>query len=301
MEYNQKAALQKTIKILSVITVISFTLNYILSIVVQYFGLSKQADLLLISSGVITVLAVFFPFAVGGKILNKEKHRQKTNKSPVYKLLMTIFGFSSCMTINFLVGLLSAIFPIIGGTNFTWSYDTDTLTFILMIVVLAVLPALCEETAFRGIVMESLEKYGNRFAAVISALLFAILHQSLSAMIFAFFSGLIFGFIKKSTGSLVPSVAAHFLNNAVGIVMTVLSDTIPLENYIKLYYAVIGISILAMAVSFIICKRKYNSFGFVQSEIAENEKENFAVALKNIFLYGVVGMFAVFVLFVSVF
>ncbi|MCM1497705.1 MAG: CPBP family intramembrane metalloprotease, partial [Clostridium sp.] len=50
---------------------------------------------------------------------------------------------------------------------------------------------IAEELIYRGFVMRSLEKYGESFAVVVSAVLFGVMHQNLIQSIFAFLVGLI--------------------------------------------------------------------------------------------------------------
>jgi membrane protease YdiL (CAAX protease family) len=57
-------------------------------------------------------------------------------------------------------------------------------------------------------------------AYIISALLFAILHLNLPAFIPTFAIGLILAFLYHRSGSLVPSIVAHALNN--GFALTAL-------------------------------------------------------------------------------
>ena len=80
---------------------------------------------------------------------------------------------------------------------------------------LAVLPAIFEELAFRGMILPYL---ANRIpvtqAVVVSSAAFAILHLSVLSMPFLFFVGLAFGWLRVRSESLVPPMLAHFLHNA---------------------------------------------------------------------------------------
>lgn len=94
----------------------------------------------------------------------------------------------------------------------------------LYLFVIAVVPALVEEFAFRGVVLSHLRKYGNTFAILASSLLFGLVHGNLVQIPFAFAAGCILAYIDILTDSMLPSIIVHFLNNAVSAV-SVLAGT----------------------------------------------------------------------------
>lgn len=91
------------------------------------------------------------------------------------------------------------------------------------VLVLALMPAICEELAFRGFILSGMEsEHRTRSAIWISALLFGFLHVliSLFNQIFnATLIGLVLGLIAVRSRSLLPGVVFHFLNNAMAIVL----------------------------------------------------------------------------------
>ncbi len=243
---DKKDSLKRKIITLAIICIISYAMNFLLSFTASCMGLLNTSLLRLVSNGIITILAVLMPFVAGKRFLNLNKDKKplkyKRKDTNVNFVLIVIFGFAACVSANFITSLTAEVFPFIGGSNIPL-YNDSLDIIILTYIVLAVMPAICEETAFRGIVMDSLLEYGDRIAIIISALMFAILHQTLSGVIFAFLSGLIFGFIKKLTDSLIQSMAVHFLNNALSITMAMLSKSISNIEYAILYYTVVIISI----------------------------------------------------------
>lgn len=84
---------------------------------------------------------------------------------------------------------------------------------IIYVITLAVAPAFLEEIAFRGIVMQSLRRFGDIFALVASALIFGILHLNLIQMPYAFILGLCIGYFVMRTGSLWVGILVHLINN----------------------------------------------------------------------------------------
>lgn len=99
-------------------------------------------------------------------------------------------------------------------------FPTNPLALALFVLNLAVVPALIEEFSVRGIVMGSLRRYGDRFAIVISALLFALLHRNMTQFPNAFVLGLALGYFMIKTNSIWTSIAIHFVNNALALVLS---------------------------------------------------------------------------------
>jgi sodium transport system permease protein len=85
----------------------------------------------------------------------------------------------------------------------------------LPFVLMAVLPAICEELAFRGYVLSGLRHLGSKWWAIgLSALFFGIAHtmvvqQSMSAAAL----GLVLAYVAVQTGSLVPCMVFHLAYN----------------------------------------------------------------------------------------
>ena len=87
-------------------------------------------------------------------------------------------------------------------------------SFVINLLYLAVLPALVEEFVFRGLIYHGLRGLGVWKAALLSALMFALLHLNVNQFAYAFVLGIIFAFIVEITGSLYSSMILHFLINS---------------------------------------------------------------------------------------
>ena len=85
---------------------------------------------------------------------------------------------------------------------------------VLYYVLLAFIPAIFEEWAFRGILLRSLLPYGKGFALIVSSVLFGLMHISPPQVIFATTFGLLSGFLYIKTGTIWYGVLIHLINNA---------------------------------------------------------------------------------------
>ncbi len=88
----------------------------------------------------------------------------------------------------------------------------------------ALIPAMIEEFAFRGVVMQTLRRFGDWFAVLVSALLFALMHGNLTQVPFALIAGAALGYTAVATGSLWPGICVHFLNNLFALVSTLATN-----------------------------------------------------------------------------
>lgn len=87
--------------------------------------------------------------------------------------------------------------------------------------VIALLAPFVEELIFRGAILRALlEKINKHWVAIaISALLFALIHANPAQMPFAFVAGLFLGWTYYRTGSIIPGVAYHWINNSIAFAM----------------------------------------------------------------------------------
>lgn len=81
----------------------------------------------------------------------------------------------------------------------------------------AILPALCEEFVFRGILYHTYRHQSIIKGAVFSALAFGLMHLNLHQMPYAFVSGILFALIDEASGSILVSVCLHFLVNLTSV------------------------------------------------------------------------------------
>ena len=90
---------------------------------------------------------------------------------------------------------------------------------ILAIFAVALIPAICEEFLYRGLVLNGLRKYGVWVSVLTSALLFSLMHMNLQQLPYTFILGVIFGLIVYYTRNIWLSIIMHFLNNATAILI----------------------------------------------------------------------------------
>lgn len=90
----------------------------------------------------------------------------------------------------------------------------------LLILLIGVLPAICEELAFRGYILSGLRHMGHKWAAIcITAFLFGVTHGLLQQSISAAILGVLIGYIAVQTSSIFPGMMYHFVHNSLMVLI----------------------------------------------------------------------------------
>lgn len=95
--------------------------------------------------------------------------------------------------------------------------------FLGMALTTAVLPAVFEELLFRGVILQSLRRFGDLFALCVSSVIFSLLHRNLVQLPNALLTGMVLGYIVLRTRSVWASIFCHFVNNLFPVILQTLS------------------------------------------------------------------------------
>lgn len=155
--------------------------------------------------------------------LMKAKPRQLFERCNFYtmnwRVVLISFGLGIlCFFVN--VAVSSLFNGILGFTGYRFgsSGEVDesyysTANFFLQIILVAVLPGICEEFLHRGIVLQGIKHIGFKKAILISSLLFSLLHFNIQQCAYAFVIGLVLGFVSVVAKNIWPAIIIHFTNN----------------------------------------------------------------------------------------
>jgi len=84
-------------------------------------------------------------------------------------------------------------------------------------VLIALIPAVCEELLFRGFLLSGLSSSARKWTAiVVSAAVFGVFHFFLFKFAVTAALGVLLGYMCWQSRSIVPAIIAHFLHNAIG-------------------------------------------------------------------------------------
>ena len=189
-----------------------------------------------------------------------------------------LFGVGFCSFANIAMSYSSAIFE-----GFGIDYNVDfgdnpqgIFGFLLTFIATAIVPALVEEFACRGIVLGLLKKYGEGFAIITSSIVFGIMHGNFEQIPFAVMVGLILGYIYVKTGSIWISVAVHGANNAISVIFSYLENvmTVNMQNLLYLVYLIISMMVAVFGI-LLFAKNSDENYGLEKQEDVITEKQKY--------------------------
>ena len=257
---NQKSSAKKDPKQHTIIlnpTVLVLT-TYILLL------LSKLIDLTLINreneylSVVILQMMVFLlPGAIwckfsGEKYIRNLRLKLFNANSLLLILSAALLMISGSLLLSFIFGGLESLSKNFSLYDTFVSRDNGTVPVRLYLVLAyAVLPAVCEEFVFRGILCHEYERGGVLRAIIFSSLFFALLHFNIANLPVYIFSGLILAMTLYATRSIFGSMLAHFLYNIFGLFgQPYMSTLYNITNSTKLFMFIVGFTFIASAAIF---------------------------------------------------
>jgi membrane protease YdiL (CAAX protease family) len=94
------------------------------------------------------------------------------------------------------------------------SHFSDLPIYLFYALALSVGPAVSEELAFRGVILQGLRsRLGASSAVVVAAVLFGAIHIDILQGLGAIVTGIYLGYLAVRAGSIVPAMVAHGVNN----------------------------------------------------------------------------------------
>lgn len=253
--------------------------------------LKDQAFLLTLNS-LLSFIAVILPFAVCCRI-NKYKLRNVlalggTSGRLFFGGVLACFGFNAISNIvsNVILNVFS--FLPFGSTAYHYEYEETVPGFLLTVLNIAIIPAIFEEFAFRGVALGLLRKKMPDMAAVtVSALLFGLLHGNMEQIPFAFCMCMVFALSTVLTGSMWPAITAHFLNNFSSVVLDYISkDTGPVSGQmLSLFYLLISAIISIFGIMLLKEKIKEKSSEFACAPITNRRYIKWSVGSPAIIVF----------------
>ena len=186
------------------------------------FNITDTKLMLLISH----VVTFIFP-AIIYLIITKQSARDvlKLNKLYFKDALLIILLAFVCQPIMAFFSLVSQFFFENEIGNFvTGIVDSP---YIILLLLIAVLPAITEEITIRGVVLSGYEDKNIYLSCAITGLLFGIMHLDPQQFLYAAVLGFVLALVVRITNSIFASELIHFLINGTSITLQKLLRLIP--------------------------------------------------------------------------
>ena len=136
------------------------------------------------------------------------------------------------------------------------------------------LSPLLEEYAFRGVLLNSLSKYGRYFALMMTTIVYTLAHASISEMIPSFVMGYLLAKMTLTYKSIRPSLFTHIMGNALLCAFALVPEKYSI-------FSLVFIAILLILAIILVFSKKYNIISIGSSDSSKRAIKFF---LSNIFV-----------------
>jgi uncharacterized protein len=179
--------------------------------------------------------AIFVPAVAGAMVMSRKPFKWLGYKEgfTIKQVLLVIAIMLLCFPLVGALGELNEIIPIPKSWEVTFKKMEDMYAsqveslatirsigeFIFSLIVLALLPALFEETLFRGGFQQLLIRWfkSPMTAIIVTSIIFSAIHLSYYGFLARFALGMVLGLLFYYSKSIWLSVSAHFLNNGIAV------------------------------------------------------------------------------------
>lgn len=163
-----------------------------------------------------------------------------------YAIMALGAGWFASLLMSLLMENLSSII-ILDTPDFTAHYDL--LTNITLIIYTIIVAPITEELLFRGIMLNKLKQYNKIYAIIIVSMVFGLLHGNLPQTIPTFIISIFLCLITLKSGSILPAISIHMINNGVAQITNINNDVFNLISDI-IIIVVIVVAVILMIKEF---------------------------------------------------
>ena len=189
------------------------------------------------------------------------------------------------------------IFPIIYGrsySEYTEAYNSiiqgnPGYAVLYMYVLTPLLPCICEELLFRGVIMRGLRQFGVTASVILSAMCFTFMHGNIEQIVLQFALGLAMSAVVTITGNYMLGIAMHFTHNLITTILSVFSASYGMyanggETFVEAVFIILGVVFLIVGGYYFIklaISNKVKEAKFAPKELTLKEIDNYAIVKKQ--------------------
>lgn len=169
----------------------------------------------------------------------------KLNKLYFKDALLIILLAFVCQPIMTFFSLISQFF----FENEIGNFMTEIVNspYIVLLLLVAVLPAITEEITIRGVILSGYENKNIYLSAIITGLLFGIMHLDPQQFLYATVLGFVLALVVRITNTILASSLIHFLINGTSITIQKVISLIPQSDSVMEQASEISIKNLPVA------------------------------------------------------
>lgn len=201
-----------------------------------YVGIILQLKFKMVGVGLTQVMIIALPLLFAFYIKTDFK-KTFSLKMPSIKHIIggIVLWAGAYLIMNIVIQVILYFFPqnmdVIEALNETIIIKDN---FMLNLLVVALMPAICEEMFFRGFIYTSFKGKNSYKAAIIcSGILFGFMHMDFIRIIPTSILGISFAYCVYKSGSIFVPMILHFINNALSVTASHYSDNEILNKIFK--------------------------------------------------------------------
>ncbi|MDE5577576.1 MAG: CPBP family intramembrane metalloprotease [Oscillospiraceae bacterium] len=143
--------------------------------------------------------------------------RDGFNGGTMFKLITLAVGLQTAASM--IAAIITAILDQFGLKSPTADLTATTSlpANLLMYFYACLLGPVLEELLYRGVLLQSMRKYNEKFAIFLSAVIFGLMHENYQQFILGFLVGIPLAVVTIKSGSLIPSIFTHIIVNTSGM------------------------------------------------------------------------------------
>ncbi len=166
---------------------------------------------------------------IGLGFTKRVKEFPRLFKLPRFNIKSAMWAFLAVYGIQGIIHILHSLYFGLAqntqATSDTSLQEVNPDVLIIFILYSVVLAPITEEILFRGMVLKNLSVYNQKFAIVISALLFGMFHGNFPQMITATLLGILLAYVAVKSDSLIIPIGLHMFNNLSMEIIDVIPDS----------------------------------------------------------------------------
>ncbi|MBQ2799283.1 MAG: CPBP family intramembrane metalloprotease [Ruminiclostridium sp.] len=234
-----RAACKKTglaLLILFVFRLVAEGANYLVSLLLKEFDPTGRY---IISTLVSIIFLYICPIVLTMKVFGYKKSDNRIYYKKCNRLAKAVSWVLPCYGLGQIINLTVLVISFLLANNKQAVEDTfapitsgetvtTTVTVVALLIQFVIIAPLFEEFWFRGIIQTGLAPYGNGFAIMVSALLFGLAHGNVHQFCFTFVVGIVLGYVRYASDSLIPTTIIHAILNSVAAIILAFTTSEPI-------------------------------------------------------------------------
>ncbi|MBE5746019.1 MAG: CPBP family intramembrane metalloprotease, partial [Clostridiales bacterium] len=249
-KYSKKDSALSFILSLVIPNVLAFLAIFFLSFFMGTTNIvnTKIYKILATTLSQVSFLLIFLFILKTKKLSLKESLETKRLNIKQVLILITI-SLICLFLISPIINVFDSFLEFIGVTSSELPININKpINFIYLILTMGIFAPITEEILFRGVIFGGLKNKGNKFAIIISSLMFMLIHLNLHQTIYQFVLGIILALVVMYTNNIFSSILIHFINNTFVLVINYINPQFLVFDYLSLTYIIISILLFIFAV-----------------------------------------------------